>query len=203
MLSKKPYSEKRTVDSSKRVRARHTIQLHDPSIPPSTTVSIDVYCDSPPANSNPPQHSPAPDRRITIMAEPNLDISDLHPVVSFTAGSPISTTDHWSRFEVIVGGAKVHEELTSLVDITGPSGRPSYQTSLIPQHWVQLTQTTGAYSLCSTISQQFTLPHRSQHMQDHSEYCHLSGWRSGGHPERHLHRFLFPEVRLGACRQFT
>ncbi|KAJ7483337.1 hypothetical protein FB451DRAFT_1393444 [Mycena latifolia] len=107
-----------------------TIELVQPSSSSRSRIFTPVVAKSTRSNQ----------QRISLEYPP--EIANTGPMLTFTTPRRISTANYYSHFQVLIGGAVVHSEITALV--LTPSATPAshiYSTELIPQFWAHLCRT--------------------------------------------------------------
>ncbi|KAJ7147647.1 hypothetical protein C8R43DRAFT_1129562 [Mycena crocata] len=93
--------------------------------------------------------NPSEPNRHSLALEYPSEIENADPVLTFSTPQKIITSQHYSHFRVLVGGALVHSETTDL-SYASTSSTPSkeqhtYNTRLIPHFWAQVSRSAQLF----------------------------------------------------------
>ncbi|KAJ7709023.1 hypothetical protein B0H17DRAFT_1191521 [Mycena rosella] len=119
------------------------------SLPPRTVVTIELV--QPSSSSLSGVFTPAAVRspgttHQRICLEYPAEIENTGPVVTFSTPRKVSTVNHYSHFQVLIGDIPAHSESTALVLTSSASPtHHTYSTELIPQFWAYLCGTAQLF----------------------------------------------------------
>ncbi|KAJ7173443.1 hypothetical protein C8R46DRAFT_1082814 [Mycena filopes] len=123
---------------------------------PNTFVTIELVPPSRPSGSHDPR-SPAMQSQIittnqqSVLLEYPLDIANTNPLLTFSTARKISTSRHYSHFQLFLGDVFAHSEVTRLAFVetaaapTSPGQQHTYSTNLIPLFWAHLCRTAQLF----------------------------------------------------------